>query len=124
MWNFTVRGAIIPDISAITDLMNVKETATMPQSDMSSIKAEDLFLGTVYDYTDTYLLYSICAQDVETHSYIRHISPVPEYFSFSMRRICFNTKEVFIFVIYRGPKEVKCVLEIAHLLLGKWDLMR
>ena len=66
MWNFTVRGAIIPDISGITDLMNVKETATMPQSDMSSIKAEDLFLGTVYD-SCTYCTVSV---HVETHSYI------------------------------------------------------
>ena len=46
MWNFTVRGAIIPDISEITDLITEKETATMPQSDISSIKVKDLFLGT------------------------------------------------------------------------------
>jgi hypothetical protein len=45
MWNFTVRGAIIPDVSEITDLMTEKETATMPQSNISSLKVEDLFLG-------------------------------------------------------------------------------
>ena len=45
MWNFTVRGAIIPDISEIEELMMCKETATMPQRDISQITAEDLFLG-------------------------------------------------------------------------------
>ena len=58
MWNFTVRGAIIPDVSDITDLMTEKETATMPQSDMSSIKAEDLFLGTAF-YITFILLYTV-----------------------------------------------------------------
>jgi hypothetical protein len=45
MWNFTGRAAIIPDIMDIEDLINCKETATMPQTDMSSIKVEDLFIG-------------------------------------------------------------------------------
>ena len=58
MWNFTVRGAIIPDVSDITDLMTQKETATMPQSDMSSIKVEDLFLDTAF-YITFILLYTV-----------------------------------------------------------------
>ena len=45
MWNFTVRGAIIPDISEMEDLMTCKETATMSQTDLSQIQAEDIFLG-------------------------------------------------------------------------------
>ena len=45
MWNFTVRGAIIPDISGMKDLMTCKETATMSQIDVSQIQAEDIFLG-------------------------------------------------------------------------------
>lgn len=79
MWNFTVRGAIIPDISRITDLMTVKETATMSQSDMSCIKAEDLFLGRVY------CIHVIIAQYLRTglgnpQLYSTYcISPVREY---------------------------------------------
>jgi hypothetical protein len=45
MWNFTVRGAIIPDVSETKELMTCKETATMPQTDISEVTAEDLFLG-------------------------------------------------------------------------------
>ena len=45
MWNFTVGGAIIPDVSEIKELMTCKETATMPQTDISEVTAEDLFLG-------------------------------------------------------------------------------
>ena len=47
MWNFTGRAAIIPDVKDIEDLMKCKETATMPQTDISSIKVEDLFIGKV-----------------------------------------------------------------------------
>ncbi len=46
MWNFTVRGAIIPDITDIEELMGEVETATMSQIDISVIKAKDLLLGT------------------------------------------------------------------------------
>ena len=45
MWNLTGRAAIIPNIEGIEDLISCKETATMSQTDISSIKVEDLFLG-------------------------------------------------------------------------------
>ena len=45
MWNFTGRAAIIPDLTGIEDLLLFRETATMPQRDIASIKADDLFLG-------------------------------------------------------------------------------
>ena len=45
MWNFTVRGAIVPDISDIEELMFEVEKATMSQNDISVLKAKDLLLG-------------------------------------------------------------------------------
>ena len=53
MWNFTVRVEQIPHMyqTDITDLMTKKETAKMPQSDMSSRKVEELFLGKVFYIT-------------------------------------------------------------------------
>ena len=45
MWNLTGRAVIIPDIECIKDLMSCKETATMSQTDIGSIKVDDLFLG-------------------------------------------------------------------------------
>ena len=62
MWNFTVRGAIIPDISEIEELMTCKETATMPQTDISQVKAEDLFLGNCFTIVDIHVKAAICKQ--------------------------------------------------------------
>ena len=45
MWNLTGRAAIIPDIEGIKDLMSCKETATMSQTDIGSIKVDELFLS-------------------------------------------------------------------------------
>jgi hypothetical protein len=48
MWNFTSRAVIIPDIKDIeNNLMSCRETAMMPQRDITSIKADDLFLGKI-----------------------------------------------------------------------------
>ena len=44
MWNLTGRAAIIPNIQGIENLMSCKETATMSQTDIGSIKVEDVFL--------------------------------------------------------------------------------
>ena len=48
MWNFTGRAAIIPDVKDLKDVMLCKETATLSQTDISSIKVEDILLGKVY----------------------------------------------------------------------------
>ena len=45
MWNFTGRGAIIPDMSGLDELMACKETATEPQKEVSDINPEDILLG-------------------------------------------------------------------------------
>lgn len=48
MWNFTGRAVIIPDIKDIeNNLMSCRETAMMPQRDITSTKADDLFLGKI-----------------------------------------------------------------------------
>ena len=45
MWNFTVRGAIIPNCDDIDDLLHNKETSQHPQLQLSLLKADDLFIG-------------------------------------------------------------------------------
>lgn len=45
MWNFTVRGAIVPDCSGIDHLLKDPETSQKPQRQLTSLKAEDLFIG-------------------------------------------------------------------------------
>ena len=62
MWNFTGRAAIIPDIKDVEDLMNCKETATMPQTNISSIKVEDMFIGKVKCVLMTFNKMQTCIQ--------------------------------------------------------------
>ena len=45
MWNFTVKGAIIPDTTDVEELLGEVKTATMSQIDISELKAKDLLLG-------------------------------------------------------------------------------
>lgn len=45
MWNFTVRGAIIPNCDGIQHLLHDPVTSQEPQRDLSMLKAEDLFIG-------------------------------------------------------------------------------
>ena len=92
----------------------------MPQLDMSSIKAEDLFLDTVYD--------SCTYRTVSLH---RMWKPTV---IFDIFLLCQNTflflcvvstvipKNFLFLSCTEGLEQVKCELEIAHLLLGKWDL--
>ena len=47
MWNFTGRAAIIPDVEDLKDFFLCKETATLPQTDISSIEAKDILLGKI-----------------------------------------------------------------------------
>ena len=46
MWNFTVRGTIIPNCSGVKELLNNRESFQHPQKDVSTLKADDLFIGT------------------------------------------------------------------------------
>ena len=48
MWNFTGRAVVIPDIADIEELMKCPTTATMSQTDVTSIISDDLFLGKNY----------------------------------------------------------------------------
>lgn len=45
MWKFTVRGAIIPNCDDIKELLSTKETSEHPQLQLSSLMADDLFIG-------------------------------------------------------------------------------
>ena len=45
MWNFTVRGLLIPNVDGIEDLFNSKETAEEPQRSLKEVKAQDTFIG-------------------------------------------------------------------------------
>lgn len=44
MWNFTVRGLLVPKIDAIEHLFESKETAEESQH-LEEVKAEDTFIG-------------------------------------------------------------------------------
>ena len=50
MWNFTVRGAIIPNCTEIDELLHSKETSQQSQGQVSLLKADDLFIGMLKYY--------------------------------------------------------------------------
>jgi hypothetical protein len=45
MWNFTVRGLLVPDLSEIENLFSSKETAEEQQRPGHGLTAEDTFIG-------------------------------------------------------------------------------
>jgi hypothetical protein len=45
MWNFTVRGAIIPNCDGVHDLLDNPEMTQEPQKQLTTLKPEDLFIG-------------------------------------------------------------------------------
>ena len=45
MRNFTVGGTIIPNCSGVKELLNNRESFQHPQKDLSTLKANDLFIG-------------------------------------------------------------------------------
>ena len=47
MWNFTVRGLMVPNVSEIEHLFTSKETVEEPQHSIKNVKAEDTFIGRV-----------------------------------------------------------------------------
>jgi hypothetical protein len=49
-----VKAAIIPNLEGIEDLMSCKETATMPQTDIASLKVEEICLCKYCMYTVTF----------------------------------------------------------------------
>jgi hypothetical protein len=64
MWNFTGKAAIIPNLEGSEDLMSCKETATMPQTDIASLKVEEIFLCKYYMYTVIfYVLFQCLRKD-------------------------------------------------------------
>ncbi len=48
MWNFTVRGAIIPNCNGIEHLLSDPTMFEQPQRDLTTLKAEELFIGMLY----------------------------------------------------------------------------
>ena len=45
MWNFTVRGLLVPNVDEVEDLLKSKETAEEPQHSLKDVKAQDTFIG-------------------------------------------------------------------------------
>ncbi|CAB4033757.1 Hypothetical predicted protein [Paramuricea clavata] len=45
MWNFTVRGAIIPNFDGVRDLLDNPEMTQEQQKQLTTLKPEDLFIG-------------------------------------------------------------------------------
>ncbi len=63
MWNFTVRGKLIPDCSSVKEMMKVDDMCKQPQQDVLKMKGEDLFIEAYKEKqilwqkaTDNYLL--------------------------------------------------------------------
>ncbi len=63
MWNFTVRGKLIPDCSIVKEMMKVDDMYKQPQQDVLKMKGEDLFIEAYKEKqilwqkaTDNYLL--------------------------------------------------------------------
>ena len=45
MWNFTVRGAIIPNCDGVRDMIDDPKMTQEPQKQLTTLKPEDLFIG-------------------------------------------------------------------------------
>ena len=46
MWNFTVRGVLLPNLSEVSKLLESKETTEEQQCVLEVFKARDTFIGT------------------------------------------------------------------------------
>lgn len=49
MWNFTGRGALLPNLVGIEDLFNNEDTCTRPQHPVEELVAKDVLLGKICD---------------------------------------------------------------------------
>ena len=47
MWNFTGRGALVPNLEGIEDLFQTEETCSQPQRPVKELIAEDVLLGEI-----------------------------------------------------------------------------
>lgn len=45
MWNFTVRGAIIPNCDGVRDMIDDPKMTQEPQKQLTTLKPENLFIG-------------------------------------------------------------------------------
>ena len=45
MWNFTVRGAIIPNCDGVCDMIDDPKMTQEPQKQLTTLKPEDLLIG-------------------------------------------------------------------------------
>ena len=47
MWNFTGRGALVPNLEGIEDLFQTEETCSQPQRPVKELVVEDVLLGEI-----------------------------------------------------------------------------
>ena len=45
MWNFTGRGALVPNLKGIEHLFHKEETCILPQKPILELKANDVIIG-------------------------------------------------------------------------------
>ena len=50
MWNFTVRGASIPNCDGVCDMIDDPKMTQEPQKQLTTFKPEDLFIGIFIEY--------------------------------------------------------------------------
>ena len=50
MWNFTGRGALLPNLVGIEDLFRAEETCTQPQRPVQELVAKDVLIGKILEF--------------------------------------------------------------------------
>lgn len=50
MWNFTGRGALLPNLVGIEDLFQAEETCTQPQRPVQELVAKDVLIGKILEF--------------------------------------------------------------------------
>ena len=55
MWNFTGRGALLPNLVGIEDLFEAEETCTQPQRPVQELVAKDVLIGKIMEFVEAVL---------------------------------------------------------------------
>lgn len=59
MWNFTGRGALVPNLVGIEDLFITKETCIQPQRPVQELLAKDVLIGEMFEFLLTINYFSV-----------------------------------------------------------------
>lgn len=57
MWNFTGRGALLPNLVGIEHLFQSEETCTQPQRPVQELVAKDVLIGKILEFIEGSLFF-------------------------------------------------------------------